>query len=147
MKTSHVRVRIKVWRTTKIIGDAIYKSVAIMIEKMGKLQTRLSRNIILTRKLRIRRFGWLPTKWPIYIGINVPLIRWWICQLCVLISLYYLKNWRLIFFWMLEIGGRPLPPSPVSAAPDFEIILDMPCTPQGVHSLFIRTASHNDRYS
>ena len=33
MKTSHVRVRIKVWRTTKIIGNARYKSVAIMIEK------------------------------------------------------------------------------------------------------------------
>ena len=61
MNTSHVRVRIKVWRTTNIIGNARYKSVAIMIEKMGKLQTRLSRNIILTRKLRIRRFGWLPT--------------------------------------------------------------------------------------
>ena len=33
MKTSHVRVRIKVWRTTKIIGNARHKSVAIMIEK------------------------------------------------------------------------------------------------------------------
>ena len=34
MKTSHVRVRIKVWRTTKIIGNARHKSVAIMIEKL-----------------------------------------------------------------------------------------------------------------
>ena len=33
MKTSHVRVRIKVWRTTKLIGNARHKSVAIMIEK------------------------------------------------------------------------------------------------------------------
>ena len=33
MKTSHVRVRIKVGRTTKIIGNARHKSVAIMIEK------------------------------------------------------------------------------------------------------------------
>ena len=33
MKTSHIRVRIKVWRTTKIIGNARHKSVAIMIEK------------------------------------------------------------------------------------------------------------------
>ena len=33
MKTSHVRVRIKVWRITKIIGNARHKSVAIMIEK------------------------------------------------------------------------------------------------------------------
>ena len=33
MKTSHVRVRIKVCRTTKIIGNARYKSVAIMFEK------------------------------------------------------------------------------------------------------------------
>ena len=33
MKTSHVRVRTKVWRTTKIIGNARYKSVAIVIEK------------------------------------------------------------------------------------------------------------------
>ena len=33
MKTSHVRVRIKVWRTTKINGTARHKSVAIMIEK------------------------------------------------------------------------------------------------------------------
>ena len=71
MKTSHVRVRIKVWRTTKIVGNARYKSVAIMIEKMGKLQTRLSRNIILTRKLRIRRFGWLPTKWWANVGFLV----------------------------------------------------------------------------
>ena len=38
MKTWHVRVRIKVWRTTKIIGNARYKSVAIMIEKWVNLK-------------------------------------------------------------------------------------------------------------
>ena len=34
--------------------------------KMGNLQTRLSRNIILTRKLRIRRFGWTPTNYVMF---------------------------------------------------------------------------------
>ena len=38
---------------------------------MGNLQTRLSRNIILTRKLRIRRFGWTPTN--CVIEFNAPL--------------------------------------------------------------------------
>ena len=88
MKTSHVRVRIKVWRTTKIIGNARYKRVAIMIEKMGKLQTQLSRNIILTRKLRIRRFGWLPTIC-LFLFINFTLFCW------RYVEMYQVNDWSL----------------------------------------------------